>query len=461
MGDPVSIGLSLGFAVLNQVINPGQTTTNRVKREAQRLADLGAPDASFGFPIRDFYGLCRIEGCSMIWATDLEEEITVTTETTVNQTRGKGGGSRSVNIVETEVATYYINAAFLIGGPISKIHRMWANGKQIYNDDDWNANKDSNPEHISVKTRNATEFWLGDQRQRSEWIAGKNPRLISNAPGDDPPSLYGYSYIVFKRYPIELYEGSGFPRIDVEVHGLNTVQNPDLRVDWNAAFTAIASKAGIPSTSINTSLSSEYIPMIGAAFENNGESYAEYLNDLFTVHLLDFHEYNNKLEIWRRYTEIPGWGVVVEKDDLGARAYGEDLGDIYIRKNTDPITLPSEVRIDFISAQKNTQRNNVVYIDPTATHTKVERVNTRVVTTETSCVNLSRELLHQAKIQSQSIEDLYLMPSYAGLKVGHLIIINEKSVNREYRITEVTIGDDYRVKISAVATPGTHINPNV
>ena len=124
---------SFAVGAVSRLLNPGQSTTNYTKREANRIEELGAPDATYGYPIRELLGVCKVEGCSLIWAQPLREEIATSVETQT-VTQGKGmGGSRQTTITETDTASYYMTGAFLIGGRINRIERVWANGVEIYN----------------------------------------------------------------------------------------------------------------------------------------------------------------------------------------------------------------------------------------------------------------------------------------------------------------------------------------
>ena len=431
----VPMAISYGVSAASRLINPGQKTTNRIKNEAQRLENLGSPESNYGYPIRELLGVCRVDGCSMIWSRPLREEITTNTETQVVR-QGKGmGGSRQTTITETETAQYFMSAAFLIGGEINRLLRVWANGVQIYNLNDSNEFTSAWGQYVEVYT--------GNQSSAS-------PTII-NAEGS-APTFKGYSYIVFDDYPIELYKGSGFPKIDIELEGKHTSYNPE-RLDFESSITHITSLAGVDNDYIDLSNASPGVVMYGAVFENNGETYASYLDDLVLVHGLDYREENGILSIYNRTS--PDQYLRIPQQSLAARRYEEELGDLYQRKKLDPISLPSEVRVEFLSRSKSLSRNNVFYQDPAVSHSKADRVSTRIVTNESDMTSLAARLLYQAKTEAQTIDELYLLPCWAGIRVGDFIGIQEKAINRIYRVTEVNIAEDYRVKIAAVGTKGT------
>jgi Fe-S-cluster formation regulator IscX/YfhJ len=430
----VPVAAGIGINLVSRLINPGQRSVTRNRVEAQRLEELGAPNSSYGYPIRELLGVCKVEGCSMIWARPLREEITTNTTTqTVRQGKGMGG-SRQTTITETETATYYMTAAFLIGGPINRLERVWANGVQIWNRNDNN--------EITNAFGGYTEIYFGDQTQPS-------PTIVFYE--GEAPTLKGWSYIVFDDYPIELYKGSGFPKIDIELYGKYTATDPE-RLNFNDAVTHITSLAGIDSTKVNLNDASAGVVMYGATFNNNGETYASYLDDLANIHGWDYYEVNGTLVIYNR--QNAPYAIQIPLASLGTRNYAEELSDPYVKQRLDPLSLPSEVNVEFLSRTKELARNNVSFQDPTASHSNASRVTTRIVTNEQDMVRVASRLLYQAKAESLSITDLYLLPCWAGLRVGDFIGLQEKEVNRIYRITEIDIAEDYRVKINAVAAKG-------
>jgi hypothetical protein len=433
MGDPFTpIAVGAGVSLLSRMLNRGQKTVNRVKNEATRLDNVNAPDSSYGYPIRDLFGECKVDGCSLIWAKPLKEVITTTSSTSVTRAgggKGGAGGSTTTTITETEVASYYMTCAFLIGGQIAAVEKVWANGILIFD-------------------ANSSDGWYDQFRAYTEIYTGTNNQSRSSVIGGDTPALRGCSYIVFNNYPIELYRGSGFPKLDVQVKGLYWDPGAD-RLDLATTVTHIFNKAGIPSDKIVWNASAGVV-MYGAIFENTGESYATFLEDLCTIHGIDYFESGGKINFVKR--SAPTWTHFVPIGDLCARRYGDDIPDPYRKIKADPISVPSDVSIDFISRSKEWSKVNCNYRDPSASHYSSVRIGTRIVTNEYDMVNTAAYLVQQARWEANTIEELSLMPYWGFLQVGDPLAVYEKETCRVYRLTEVLIANDYRVVVKGVCT---------
>jgi hypothetical protein len=103
----------------------------------------------------------------LIWATRFKEEVTVTTQTTGGgQVKGGknvfGGGGQSAQAPSQTVRTveysYFANAAYAIcEGPITRIGRIWADGKEL-NQSDFTIRV-----HLGSETQNPDGLITGKQ----------------------------------------------------------------------------------------------------------------------------------------------------------------------------------------------------------------------------------------------------------------------------------------------------------
>jgi hypothetical protein len=154
-----------------------------------RLDDLRITGSSEGAPIPRLYGRARIGG-TIVWATNLEEE-TVTTEAGGGG-KGVGGGSSS-GATEAVEYRYYANLAVaLCEGPITRVGRMWADGKEL---------------DIATFTH---RLHLGSEDQLSD-------SLISAKEGaGNAPAYRGVAYIVFERLALARF-GNRIPQLSFEV----------------------------------------------------------------------------------------------------------------------------------------------------------------------------------------------------------------------------------------------------
>lgn len=153
--------------------------------EGPRLASLDVMGSAEGDPLPRVYGRARIAG-QVIWATQLEEVIDTRTESAGG---GKGGGPKTTS------TTYSYFANFAVGlceGPVARIGRIWADGKQL----------DVSAYNIRIHR--------GDEEQLPD------PLIEAKEGGSGAPAYRGLAYIVFERMPLAGY-GNRIPQIAVEV----------------------------------------------------------------------------------------------------------------------------------------------------------------------------------------------------------------------------------------------------
>ncbi|MFG1347289.1 glycoside hydrolase/phage tail family protein [Xanthobacter autotrophicus DSM 431] len=174
---------AIGGSVIDGALLGGNRSRNA---EGPRLADLDVMASTEGAPLPRLYGRARLAG-QVIWATKLKE---VKKEET--QSVGGKGGSLSPK-VKTTTYTYYGNfAVALCEGPISRIGRIWADGKLL----------DTRRLHLA--------FHLGGEDEAADpWISAKQGSLGT-------PAYRGVAYLVFQNLELTDY-GNRLPQITVEV----------------------------------------------------------------------------------------------------------------------------------------------------------------------------------------------------------------------------------------------------
>ncbi|MFD1694836.1 baseplate multidomain protein megatron [Roseibium aestuarii] len=148
--------------------------------EGSRLEDLSVQASTEGASLPRLYGRMRLAG-QVIWATSFEEEVSE------ERQGGKGGGSR----VTVRSYAYYGNfAVALCEGPITRIGRVWADGKLL---------------------DTSTLTW---RIHRGEATQAHDP-LIAAVQGETP-AYRGTAYVVFERLPLEPF-GNRLPQLTFEV----------------------------------------------------------------------------------------------------------------------------------------------------------------------------------------------------------------------------------------------------
>ncbi|MEX0971533.1 MAG: glycoside hydrolase TIM-barrel-like domain-containing protein [Paracoccaceae bacterium] len=187
-----AIGGAIG-AIAGEYINT--LLKPAAEREGPRLKAQDVTSSSEGAPMTMLWGRSRMAG-NIIWATRLEEEVIKRTE----RTGGKGGPK--VNITEYE---YYANLAVaLCEGEVSRIGRIWIDGKEI------------------DQTKTTIRRYLGTETQMPD-------ELIEAKEGAGAVSAYrGTAYIVFERLSVTEY-GGRIPQITAELWRATGTLEPKLK----------------------------------------------------------------------------------------------------------------------------------------------------------------------------------------------------------------------------------------
>jgi GTA TIM-barrel-like domain/Putative phage tail protein len=202
---PAGIGLfgaTLSGAVLGRAVGAmagryidqalfGASGQNKiVENTGSRLSDLQVTASSEGSPIPRIFGRARLGG-QIIWATRFEEEVIRDSRTVKPSGKGMGGGPKQTTI--TTSYNYYANFAIaLCEGEISRLGRVWVDGKEI----------------------NLAEYnyrlYRGDEEQLPDSL------LEAKEGAGNAPAYRGLAYIVFERLPLELF-GNRIPQFNFEV----------------------------------------------------------------------------------------------------------------------------------------------------------------------------------------------------------------------------------------------------
>jgi hypothetical protein len=188
------IGTVIGFAIgaiVGAFLFP--TKQANIRTEGPRLQELKIQSSTYGQAIPVIYGTMRIAG-NILWASQVRE--TAHEDTT---TIGKGGGSKSQEVVNT---TYTYSVSLAIGlcqGPIVGIRRVWANGKLW-----WDFN---NP---PIGKRIDSTIYLGTNTQLP------SPVIEADKGAGNVPAFRGLAYILFDDLQLEEFNNS-VPNFEFEV----------------------------------------------------------------------------------------------------------------------------------------------------------------------------------------------------------------------------------------------------
>lgn len=176
-----AVGTLAGAYIDQELFGPsGQTEV----RKGPRLSDLSVTASTEGAAIPRVYGRARIGG-QMIWATNFEEEVRK------SSAGGSGKGLRGGAKVKTYF--YYANFAIALAeGPITRVGRVWADGKDF------------------DLTQYTHRIYYGADTQLPDSL------ITAKEGAGNAPAYRGLAYIVFERMPLEKF-GNRIPQLTFEV----------------------------------------------------------------------------------------------------------------------------------------------------------------------------------------------------------------------------------------------------
>jgi hypothetical protein len=152
-----------------------------------RLSDLRVMVSGEGGHIPRVYGRARFGG-QVIWATDFEEEA-VTGDAGGS---GKGGGSQPTASTSTQYRYYANFAVAICEGPITRLGRIWADGKELSLAD------------ITYRLHRGSEDQPADSL------------IVAKEGATQAPAYRGMAYVVFERMPLARF-GNRLPQLSFEI----------------------------------------------------------------------------------------------------------------------------------------------------------------------------------------------------------------------------------------------------
>jgi GTA TIM-barrel-like domain/Putative phage tail protein len=198
-----AVGSVAGSLLDNALLAPLAAASGETHiAKGPRLSDVQLGSSSEGAPLPRVYGRARLPG-QLIWATRFKEEVTVTTQTTGGgQVKGgknvfgsqSGSAQAPSQTVRTVEYSYFANAAYAIcEGPITRIGRIWADGKELKQSD------------FTIRVHLGTE-----SQSRDGLITGKQ------GGSNFAPAYRGTAYVVFEAMALERF-GNRLPQLNFEV----------------------------------------------------------------------------------------------------------------------------------------------------------------------------------------------------------------------------------------------------
>lgn len=194
-----AVGSLAGGVIDQALLGPlaGSSGQTRIE-QGPRLFDLKLGASSEGASIPRIYGRARLPG-QLIWATRFKEETKVTTQTTGGGQAGGGKNAQGAtsgqgNTVEIVEYLYFANAAYAIcEGPITRVGRIWADGKEL------------NQSKFTIRVHR------GDEEQTADGLI-----TAKEGGSDKAPPYRGTAYVVFDNMALAGF-GNRLPQLNFEV----------------------------------------------------------------------------------------------------------------------------------------------------------------------------------------------------------------------------------------------------
>ena len=159
--------------------------------DGPRLSDLHVTTSTEGAHIPRVYGRVRLGG-QLIWATDIEEEVVTSTQSSGSGKGlpGSGGGA------QTDVTEYHYFGNFAVAlceGPVTRIGRVWADGREL------------DLSHITWRLHHGSQTQAVDSLIAAREGAG------------NAPAYRGVAYVAFEHLALAGF-GNRVPQLSFEVY---------------------------------------------------------------------------------------------------------------------------------------------------------------------------------------------------------------------------------------------------
>lgn len=258
-------GIAFSYLDANFIM-PGIFGAGKVSSRGPRIEDLSVQGTQEGTPSKFVLGTASKVSGQVIWATDL-------TETTTTTSGGGGGGKGGASAPVSENTTYSMSVGVRIcdtedlpNGRISRLLKVWANGKLIYDflAIDPSTGEPTTNEEDRVDSRyDSIAIYRGDQSSTDPTIDasmnigfwGSTDEIQNSSVDTSPTPMYkGSAYVVIN--DIQLLDfGNRLPNFEFLVEAVNEQTNPALPPfhTYGDAITRVCLRAGMPQTDFDVS----------------------------------------------------------------------------------------------------------------------------------------------------------------------------------------------------------------
>jgi len=462
-------------------IMPGIFGGDQVQPRGSRIEDLSVQGTKEGTPSKFVLGTSAKISGQVIWATDLTPSYT---EVDGGGGGGKGGAQAANTVGQT---TYSMSVAIRIcdtdglpeetpgdglGGRISRVLKVWANGKEIYNykaidpdtgfptlnDEDRYDNRYDNMA-IYYGNQTTTDPTIDASMNFNFWNSTESEQnaSVNNNP---TPTYKGSAYVVINDLQLNDF-GNRLPNFEFLIEATNEETDTGITdgeftepryYTYRSALTQVCERAGMPATDFDVSripspLNPEDYSIAGIQSAGDQES-ARIIEHLMLAGNLIPREDNGVLVFEERGTQPP---VTLNPEQFGSFEFGKDgrFELPFWREEVYDVDLPKRVAVSFDDAACNYDRGVRIASKLNTTNSNERKIDLPMTLTDTQASLIAQRALWSIWGVRDQVEGT-LPASNIALNPGDLIrttLTDSTSTWTEYiRLEKVSRGLNWSVQ---------------
>lgn len=414
------IGGMIGASIDQKFIFPA-LFGGQQQQNGPRIEHIQIQSGNEGSPVNYCWGpKSRVAG-TFLWLSNLKEA-------THEHSGGKGGGGGYATY------TYSVDMAIAVcAGPISKIRKVWTDGKVLFDDTD--IAKDT-PGIVTVLSASSKTVSLPGKFAEAHVYFGTDTQIPddlmeSYLGAGSVPAFRGIAYIVFKDFQLADY-GNRVPNLTFEVEEAST-RNLATVID------DLCIRSGLVSTDYDTS---KVTPCMDGYTVKGATSTVRCLEPLLLAYDILVQEVNGVITFFDRiYAE----DVSVSESDLGAES-GSRSSRLALSDKAS-YHLPREVNVSYIDPARDLQQGSQRQQRINTPLRNVQTVTIPVTLSATDARDIARRLLWRAWAERKKAT-LTLPPSYLNIAEGSNLQVPFNGQVYNIRVDQVDHGADFIVAIS-------------
>lgn len=396
----VGLGYALGSMVGGALFPQSMPDGPNITQEGPRLGDTTVQNSAYGIDIPVAFNTIRFAG-NIIWASEIKETQHVNTYSSGGGGgKGGGGGGTATQITYTYAVDLGIG---ICQGPITRIKKIWANSKLIYDVD-------------GTGTNAAVTIHLGTEVQTAD-------SYIQSIEGSTyTPAYRGLAYVVFQDYQLAEH-GNTIPNFEFEVEVNSGTQTLGGIVEY------LCGLAGLSPSQIDVSALTQVVK--GFKISNRG-TIRQALEPLMTAYYFDCVESEGILKFVVRGNPTPAY--IISEDDLDARMSSEQPGIPLNSTRLMEMELPYEVSVVFMNLN-NSYQSGLQYDRRLNTQSNTQKkIELPIAMLDSKAKSIASTILFATWIAKTSYE-FKVSRKYTALEPTDPIVIQKGGINYPMRIT--------------------------